>query len=236
MTSPTKQQMWVLCPACGDRHTNHRVLHEKVEHIIDGPDGCPVADEFHRFVECMGCESRQYAITRMQIEGLEHWEREENTLKLFGPGQNESHTSGKKSKDRFDDEDDLIPAPVMQMYQETCQAIRANIRTLAAGGLRATVEAICMNKGITGGTLEKKIEKLEERGFVTKSQGELLHEERFLGNAALHEIEKPSAHDLIDGLHIIESIIDTTYVAPAKAARLKKKREAKKTSPKSAGG
>jgi hypothetical protein len=113
------------------------------------------------------------------------------------------------------------------MYKETIEAINAGIRTLAGGGLRAVVEAICLDKKITDGNLQKKIEELAKQGFLTKNQAELLHEERYLGNAALHELATPSGQDLEDGLGIVEGLIRTIYILPSKAKRLKERREAK---------
>ena len=55
----------------------------------------------------------------------------------------------------------------------------------------------------------------------------LLHEERYLGNASLHELTTPSARDIEDGLGIIEGLINTIYILPSKAKRLKDRREAK---------
>jgi hypothetical protein len=64
---------------------------------------------------------------------------------------------------------------------------------------------------------------------LAKPQTELLHEERYLGNAALHELATPTAEDIEDGLGIVEVLIEAIYILPAKAQRLKKRREAKTT-------
>jgi hypothetical protein len=122
----------------------------------------------------------------------------------------------------------LIPTPVWKMYKETINALNANIRTLAGGGLRATVEAICQHYGIKDGNLEKKIDKLAKRNLLTAAQAEFLHLGRFLGNYALHEMETPSPQDLEDGLGIVEGLMNTIYILPSKAERLKKSREDKK--------
>jgi hypothetical protein len=114
------------------------------------------------------------------------------------------------------------------MYKETNDALNANIRTLAGGGLRATVEAICLDNGITSGTLLGKIDELAKQNLLTKAQADLLHEERYLGNAALHELATPSTQDIEDGLGIIEGLINTIYILPTKAERLKKRRAKKK--------
>lgn len=125
---------------------------------------------------------------------------------------------------RDDGGQELIPATVWKMYHETLAAFSANIRTLAAGGLRAVVEAICLDKQVPGANLQKKIDELATQGSLTKAEAELLHEERYLGNEALHELSTPSARDIEDGLEIVESLIRTLYILPSKAKRLRARR------------
>ena|SRR6266403_1790607 len=76
--------------------------------------------------------------------------------------------------------------------------------------------------------LVDKIDELAKRNLLTSAQVELLHEERYIGNAALHELETPSPQDIEDGLGIVEGLINTIYILPSKAKRLKERREAKK--------
>jgi hypothetical protein len=121
----------------------------------------------------------------------------------------------------------LVPENVWKMYRETNDALNAKARTLAGGGLRATVEAICLDRGITQGSLQNKIDELATRNLLTTSQAELLHEERYIGNAALHEMSTPSSQDIEDGLTIVEGLINTIYILPAQAEKLRKRRQSK---------
>ena len=57
------------------------------------------------------------------------------------------------------------------------------------------------------------------------SQAALLHEERYLGNAALHELETPSKQAIEDGLGIVEGLMNTIYILPHKAERLRSRRQ-----------
>jgi Domain of unknown function (DUF4145) len=81
---------------------------------------------------------------------------------------------------------------------------------------------------IKDGGLQGKIDELAKQSLLTIAQAELLHEERYLGNAALHELTTPSAQDIEDGLRIVEGLINTIYILPSKAKRLKKRRDFKK--------
>ena len=110
------------------------------------------------------------------------------------------------------------------MYMETIKCFNAGAFTLAGGGLRAIVEAICQDRQVTGKDLATKIEALVKQGYLVQAQADLLHEERYIGNFALHEMKTPTKEDLEDGLKIIEGLMNTIYVLPLHAARLKDKR------------
>jgi len=219
-----KQTVWLICASCGHKHRNHRVLHEKVQRYCDDPHGPEIRREYHRFVECMGCEAAKYVISTLDLQNYDEYERPEETNFIVHP---DAPGAAVRRRAAIINDDGLVPEAVWKMYCKTIEALNANIRTLAGGGLRAVVEAICIDKKITDGNLQKKIEELAKQGLLTATQTELLHEERYLGNAALHELDTPSADDIEDGLGIVEGLINTIYILPSKAASLKKRRESK---------
>jgi hypothetical protein len=118
-----------------------------------------------------------------------------------------------------------FPNRVGRIYLETVRAMNAGALILAGGGLRAIVEAICIDQNVDGRTLQNKIDDLVSKGLLAKPQADLLHEERYIGNAALHEISPPAKADIEDGLVIVEGLLNTIYTLPDRAKRLRKKRE-----------
>ena len=219
--------IWVTCSTCGHESRKHQILHEKVVSQLEEKDGPELGREYHRFVECMGCERTKYVISDLDCQ---EYDADEENFRVFpdAPGTAVRRRAAITTDEATDGGGEmLIPDAVWKMYKETIEAINAGIRTLAGGGLRAVVEAICLDKKITDGNLQKKIEELAKQGFLTKNQTELLHEERYLGNAALHELATPAGQDLEDGLGIVEGLISTIYILPSKAKRLKERREAK---------
>jgi hypothetical protein len=78
---------------------------------------------------------------------------------------------------------------------------------------------------ITGRNLQDRIDGLVSAGLLAKPQADLLHEQRFIGNTALHELEAPSQLDLLDAVDIVETMLRTIYILPSKAERLRKRRE-----------
>jgi Domain of unknown function (DUF4145) len=228
-----KATIWVICAACGHHHRNHRVLFETIKRWVDepGPGSSEIKRDYHRLAECMGCETIKYVISSMDLVQVHEFDGPDETDFIVypdAPGNATKRPMAISSDDATNARGEwLIPKAVWKMYRETIGALNADIRTLAGGGLRAVVEAICLDKKVTKGTLVQKIESLASQGFLTRAQADLLHEERYLGNAALHELATPSTQDIEDGLGIVEGLITTIYVLPTKAARLKKRRESK---------
>jgi Domain of unknown function (DUF4145) len=215
----------VTCASCGHRSTKHRVLYEKENNMLDEDGEEPYA-EYHRLVECMGCETIKYVTSTVDFFDPES---KESGLKVYPDAPSTLQRPLAISMDEAigDDGKALIPESVWKMYKETINALNAGSRTLAAGGLRAMVEGICLNNAIKGRNLQEKIDELAMQNLLTKTQAELLHEERYLGNAALHELATPSNQDIEDGLGIVEGLINTIYILPSKAKRLKERRESK---------
>jgi hypothetical protein len=146
-----------------------------------------------------GMQTIRYVTSTISSETPDNIPPSENDLKVYPeiPGANQQRLLAISQNDATaDDGELLIPVSVWKIYKEAIDALNANIRTLAGVGLRATVEAVCLNNNIRDGTLETKIDELAKHNLLTAAQAELLHEERYLGNAALHELETPPAQDI----------------------------------------
>jgi hypothetical protein len=113
--------------------------------------------------------------------------------------------------------------------------------TLSAAGLRALVEGLCAELNVVDGpkevtkkdgstqikrfkNLEGKISGLHEKGYLTKQHSDVLHEHRYLGNEAVHELTLPSREELALAIEIIEHIFISVYEIPKKGQELKVKR------------
>ena len=105
-----------------------------------------------------------------------------------------------------------LPEKIKIIYQETIAAFKSNSSLLTAGGLRAIIEAICNDLEITGRNLADRIDLLSKNGHLTKSESDRLHSIRFLGNDALHEIEKPKSEHLFILLEIVNHLLNNLYV------------------------
>ena len=208
----------IKCSNCGNGIRNHAVLKE---HSESQDEEFYVWSCTYQICKCQGCDTIRF--------------RQEYTDDISGDYDQEGNyipeidikVYPEESKldlnDNFKHSKDL-PPKVKLIYSETVTAINTGLNILSGGGLRAIVESICKDKKIEGKNLEHKVDGLKNMDFLTKAQADLLHEERYIGNKSLHEIEVTPIRDLLDGLEIVESMLKTIYVLPTKAALLKSKR------------
>ena len=209
------KQVRIPCSRCGGDPKNHKVLKEYIDswEVEDaGISGVSV----YQICKCAGCDDVRFRTEFSNSEDFDPRTGEPETQVGVYP---EAQESTRSSIDIFD-----LPDPIARIYRETILAFNAGALILAGGGLRAIVEALCQDKNVPGGNLQAKIDNLAQQGFLAVPQATLLHEERYLGNAALHEIVAPSKLDVEDGFDIIDTLLKTIYILPDKAERLRLKR------------
>jgi hypothetical protein len=195
--------MKIFCHQCG-KHTNHKVLtEEKVRPDDDDPYHWGIN---HYFARCAGCDAFNYAIEEWcEDDWKPHTGEMESTWKTYPRGATE--------RKPMDDEYEL-PAKVQLIYKEIIGSMNAQLLVLSGVGLRALIEAICRDQGITGSNLEKLIDGLATNGVLSKAQADILHTHRFLGNVAAHEITSAKPRELVAALEIAENVLRTIYVLP----------------------
>lgn len=133
---------------------------------------------------------------------------------------------------------DNVPDLISEMYQQTVRAFNQESYILCAAGLRVIVEGICEVKAVKDGPVQKlkkggglevgrskkldgKIAGLFEKEILTQKHADMLHEHRFLGNDAVHDLAEPSARELRLAIDIIEHILEQIFEIPQKAELLK---------------
>lgn len=224
----------VLCSSCKN-DTKHKVLTSIHE------EGADPWDEYYTFqwdtdyeiIQCLGCESVSFRSYSVDSENYDYEDgRTVGTILIYP----------KRSKDTLTLKNFLnVPFNLKRIYRETIESYNYGNLTLCGAGVRALVEGLCQENGITGGTvkiqkkdgttenkrkttLEGKINGLYQSGKLTSQNADILHEHRFLGNEAIHELSSPSKEDLNLAIEIVENIFDTLYEIPSKGLRLKRKR------------
>lgn len=114
-----------------------------------------------------------------------------------------------------------IPPKLRTIYAQTIKAFNHKLWVLCAAGLRALIEGICADKGLSGRNLEQKINALE--GHLPKAIVANLHSFRFMGNQAVHELTAPKRDELKIAIDVIEDLLNFLYDLDYKASLLAKK-------------
>ena len=217
----------VLCPEC-HRETDHLIVeavnvYSRREYNSEfSADGATD----YQIIECQGCHTFSF-----RTDG---WfsEAEGRNINLY-PKRSEDELP---VKDLFMANRKTIR--LRKIYREVVRTYNNELYTLCAAGLRSIIEGICAERNISDGqveytdkngdkktkrskSLQGKIAGLAEKGVLTKDNAEILHELRFLGNNALHELATPQPEELQLGIKIIEHIIENIYDLPSKAKELK---------------
>jgi hypothetical protein len=205
------------CLECGGWPKNHRVLHEFSRHWNDD-EGDTVAITTYQICQCLGCDQVGFREVSTSADDFNDDGTRSETVKIY-PDVVRVELRAVDVRE--------FPLTVSRIYTETVNAFNAGALTLAGGGLRAIVEAICIDQGVAGRNLSDKIDDLAVKGLLAKPQADLLHEERYIGNAALHELVPPSKQEIKDGMKIVEGLMSTIYVLPNHAEKLRQSRKKK---------
>ncbi|MRG98618.1 DUF4145 domain-containing protein [Polyangium spumosum] len=216
-----------FCCRCGGL-TNHTVLREESRHRTQDkePDlSVEFATEQCQIVACGGCDGLSF---RRVVTCSEDYDQETGmpveTVEWFPSKPVAVESEASLPIRRFPH----LPETPKRIYRETVGAFNNELYTLAAGGLRAAVEAICLDNGITEGPVEEvdksgapvvrrksnlqgKIGGLAEGELLTKKHADVLHAHRYMGNEALHELEMPDPDDLKEAIEILEHTFTTIY-------------------------
>ena len=142
-----------------------------------------------------------------------------------------------------------MPPVLRRIYSETVDCYNNDNLILCAAGVRALVDGLCMANNVIDGEVERKdksgnsrlkreknlegkINGLYEKRILTEINAKTLHELRFLGNTAIHELAVPYKGELALALSIAEHIFESIYEIPRKAEELRDKRLTKPHKPK----
>ena len=209
------EQLLMPCTRCGGNPRNHIILKEYINNWEIEEAGIS-GQSVYQICKCAGCNDIRFRIESSNSEDIDY---ESGKIEVVESVYPEAKESLRSQIDTF-----CFSDPIARIYKDTIIAFDAGALILTGGGLRAIVEALCQDKKVPGGNLQDKIDNLAKQGFLAAPQADLLHEERYLGNAALHEIVAPSRLDLQDGFDIIDTLLTTIYILPDKAQRLRQKR------------
>ena len=214
--------MKIHCRVCNNL-TSHEVL---FEHKTNWVDEYVSGGGKWQVVRCLGCEDIAFVNSNWFSEDYDPQTGElEKTIYIY-PLRGENTII---AKDFF-----TLSDTISTVYKETISCFNNRSWTLCAIGTRVILEGICKEQGVISGPvsdnkggiriskgLDGKISGLKEAGLLTKKHSDFLHELRFLGNEAAHELSKPSVSELKIAIEIIEHTIENIYELENKVKGLK---------------
>lgn len=224
----------VFCSTCKNIN-RHKVLvsaDQSGKELMGGDDWMYWGSSY-QIIECQGCGNISF---RNESSNSEDYDSEDGTHTIY------ELLYPKRTKETWNTKEFLnIPYNLRRIYRETIDSFNNENLTLCGAGVRALVEGLCNENGIVDGeieivhkdgsttkkrvdTLQGQINGLYEKGILTRKNTEILHEHRFLGNTAIHDLAAPTREELGLALEIIEHVFDNIYEIPEKAMELKNKR------------
>lgn len=223
------------CGSC-KRETNQEVIDEELVPFSDEGENVFGEDKY-QIICCRGCDTISFREIGWFSEDINPYTGEPLLRIVLYPRVSVNDLQLKQVME--------IPRKIRQIYRETIESYNDQNYILCAAGLRAIIEGICAEEAIQDGpittkgkdgqiktirnkTLQGKIGGLYERNLITENHANILHEHRFLGNEALHELNIPSVEELKLGIEILEHTLENIYELRYKGQELQYKRKSRK--------
>lgn len=160
----------------------------------------------HQMFECCGCKSVVVKRTHMFSE----WDGPD--VRFFPPP-----VSRHKPKWFYD-----IPRNMRSLLREVYNSLDANNTALPLMGARALLDMIMVDKVGDVGSFGQKLKALEDQGFISLKNGEILEVALDAGNAAAHRGHTPKLDDVQAVMDIVENLLQAIYVLDKVAVEIKK--------------
>lgn len=181
----------------------------------------------YQIIQCRGCKKlsfRQASGTSEDYEqvGENEWINHER-VQLY-PARN----AGARG---LGDDVARLPETVAMLYEETQKALLNATPVLTGIGLRALVETVCKEKKAPGKVLQNQIDGLVTMGILTKTDADVLHEIRSMGNEAAHEAVPHPDEQLVLAMEVVEHLLKSVYIIPYKLKKFSKSKPAKAAAP-----
>jgi len=194
------------CNKCGadTYHDASPPIEVKGYEVLDKDSGGYEYTERFETLDCRGCE-------RVSLR---------HTF-LFGPSGEETVTLypppawRHPPRWRFE-----LPEPLRELMYEIYTALQNDARRLALMGARALLDMVITDLVGDVGSFSKKLQALQERGFIGATNSQVLEAALNAGNAAIHRGHLPLARELTGVMDIVENLLQSAYHFSKVAAEL----------------
>jgi hypothetical protein len=117
----------------------------------------------------------------------------------------------------------LAPLKLWFLYREIIESFNAELPVLCSMGLRAMIEGVCKDKGITdkdAWSLAAKIDELVNRQQLPMATADDLKSYKFIGDSAAHSLESPDRESLKLAIELVGDLLNSIYALEHKAKYL----------------
>jgi hypothetical protein len=217
----------IYCNQCRSE-TNHslRGSYERRREYVSGiivTNSSGKWDEFDTAISkmwvCLGCEKASLETIYTDSSMVDRDGTQEYEVQIY-PARMEFYVTGKQFRQ--------LPQQLSSIYREILLTFNNQLNILCAVGIRTLIEGICADHEITGRNLENKIDGLTS--ILPKNIVMNLHNLRFMGNEAAHELSAPSQQELRLAIEICEDLLNYLYELDYKVSSLDKVRKNRKSS------
>lgn len=228
----------INCVKC-NQPTRHliKVSLDKLGSYLDSDEDWNIEwSDRYQVVECQGCETVSFRHESWCSEAQDY--HDDGITEEIYPPRDKDTISTKRYRN--------LPPNLRHIYKEIIDCFNNYSLILCAAGLRALVEGICAQQGIKDGPVEipvkgggKEIRRkddlvglisgIQEKGFLTQQTAQTLHQHRYLGNSAVHELVRPATDELKLAIEIVEHVLEQLYELPEKSAELQRAMARRKT-------
>lgn len=115
-----------------------------------------------------------------------------------------------------------LPDGLRLLLEEIYKSLDSENVRLPLMGARTLLDMVILQKVGDVGTFKQKLQELEKRGFVSSRNREVLNAALDAGNAAAHRGFAATETELEGVMDIVENMLQTVYVFPKVARRLRR--------------
>jgi hypothetical protein len=201
------------CPKCGP-HRTALIVKEHYEHWEHEEHGIWL-DTYFRVLKCLGCEEVYVQKAQTFSEDIGYDDDDPEKIEFWPAPVKRERPSWHNALRMLDNR-------LHSLLEETYVAYSADIRTLAAIGLRTTLDCATEKLQIDPAiSFEEKLDELVSLGHIGKKNRESLTSLTDAGNAAAHRGWTPKPKELDTMLDILEHFLHHTFILADRATDLK---------------
>jgi hypothetical protein len=172
----------------------------------------------YNILKCLGCGTVYFQIYELCSENTEY--DEEGDVSLI-PEIKYWPTSGKvriSLKQLF-----RVPTRIEHLLHETRETINNDLFSLAAMGIRSTIEQTIIDRVGDQGSFIKNVDEFVRAGYLSVRERNALEALLEAGHAATHRGWQPTERDILTLWEITEHVVDGVYVHQEQASELEKR-------------